>query len=118
LKRRFRNLLLAPEYDLEVQARIPAALAAIHNFISVHSPHDKPISSTTSDHARVRMYDDADEDFGGELDDVDLRRDRIAQKMWDDYILLREYLAERGIDSELESEDASESESEGEDGLL
>lgn len=115
MKRRFRILLLAPEYDLEIQARIPAALAAVHNFISIHSPHEKPISTTTSDHARVQMYDNADEDFGGEPDNEDLRRDMIAQKMWDDYVLLREDLAERGIDSELESEDEDD---ESEDGLL
>ena len=33
LKRRFRILLLAPEYNIEIQNRIPAALAALHNFI-------------------------------------------------------------------------------------
>jgi DDE superfamily endonuclease len=38
LKCRFRILLLAPEYSLEVQARIPAALSVIHNFISIHNP--------------------------------------------------------------------------------
>jgi len=33
LKWRFRILLLAPEYGLDVQAQIPTALCAIHNFI-------------------------------------------------------------------------------------
>jgi hypothetical protein len=93
LKRRFRILLLAPEYSLEVQARIPAALASLHNFISIHDPHDQPISSTTVNTGtnNVQMYDDVDEDFtslGAEHHDTDLRRDRIAQKMWDDYVLL------------------------------
>ena len=36
LKWCFQILLIAPEYDLEVQARIPAALCAIHNFIQEH----------------------------------------------------------------------------------
>jgi hypothetical protein len=123
LKRRFRILLLAPEYSLEVQARIPAALASLHNFISIHNPHDQPISSTTTGTNNVRMYDDVDEYFtsmgadSAEHRDTDLRRDRIAQKMWDDYVLL---CMERGIDSEaaLESDlenDEDESESEGED---
>jgi hypothetical protein len=80
--------LLAPEYSLEVQARIPAALSAVHNFISIHNPRDQPILSTTSD--GVQMYDDVDEDItlagAPELDNADLHQDRIAQKMWDDYI--------------------------------
>jgi len=43
MKHRFRILLLAPEYSLEIQARIPAALAAIHNFIRSHDPNnDEP----------------------------------------------------------------------------
>lgn len=119
LKRRFRILLIAPEYTLEVQARIPAALASLHNFISIHNPHDQPISSTTTGTNNVQMYNDDDDDFtsiGAERDNTDLRRDRIAQKMWDDYVLL---CMERGIDSEaaLESDledDEDESEGEGE----
>ena len=45
------------------------------------------------------MYDDVDEDItlagAPELDNADLHWDRIAQKMWDDYILVCE---EQGID--------------------
>jgi hypothetical protein len=103
LKHRFRILLLAPEYNLEIQGRIPAALACIHNFISIHNPCDKPISSTTSD-TSVRVYDDVDDDFmlaGDEPDDTDLRQDMIAQKMWDDYVLLR---AQREIDGDADFE--------------
>jgi len=68
------------------------------------------------------MYDNVDEDFmstGAEPDITDLRRDRIAQKMWDDYVLL---CAERGTDMEgafesdlEEDEDEGENEGEGED---
>jgi hypothetical protein len=36
LKWRFQILLIAPEYNLEVQAQIPIALSAIHNFICIH----------------------------------------------------------------------------------
>jgi hypothetical protein len=52
----------------------------------------------------VRVYDDVDDDFmlaGDEPDDTDLRRDMIAQKMWDDYVLLR---AQREIDGDAEFE--------------
>ena len=41
LKRCFRILLLAPEYNLEIQARIPAALCSIHNFIRTHDASDQ-----------------------------------------------------------------------------
>jgi hypothetical protein len=106
---------------LEVQARIPAALAAVHNFISIHNPHDKPISSTTSDN--VRMHDNIDdEDFTSTglgatgRNETDLRRDSISQKMWDDYVHL---CVAEGIDREagLESdlgEDDSDNEDQGE----
>jgi hypothetical protein len=42
----------------------------------------------------VRIYDNVDEDFiltgAAEHDIADLRRDKIAQKMWDDYVRLCE----------------------------
>ena len=41
LKRRFRILLLAPEYDMDIQSRLPAALCALHNFIRTHDPDDE-----------------------------------------------------------------------------
>jgi hypothetical protein len=86
--------LLAPEYSMEVQARIPAALAAIHNFISILNPHDQPISSTFD--GAAQMYDNVDEDAEAPRpNDSDQRRDMIAQKMWNDYVCI---CAERGID--------------------
>ena len=33
-------LLLAPEYDMDIQARVPPALCALHNFICQHDPSD------------------------------------------------------------------------------
>lgn len=41
LKRRFRILSIPPEYNLQVQATVPVALAAIHNFIQYHSDSDQ-----------------------------------------------------------------------------
>ena len=98
LKRWFRILLLAPEYSLEVQARLPASLAPVHNFISIHQPNDQPISSTTHDGAavaaHVHMYEDDVYDVlspeAPNDPDHDLHRDTIAQKMWDDYIIICE----------------------------
>jgi hypothetical protein len=51
VKRRFQILLLAPEYNLEIQARIPAALCVIHNFIAKYDSSDASLSENTlSDH--------------------------------------------------------------------
>ena len=38
LKRRFQILLLAPEYSMDIQSRLPAALCTLHNFIWTHDP--------------------------------------------------------------------------------
>src|ERR1700685_2317373 len=40
LKPRFRILVYAAEIDMDLQARIPAALTAIHNFIRIHDPEE------------------------------------------------------------------------------
>jgi hypothetical protein len=40
LKRRFWILIVPPELDMHWQARLPAALAAIHNFIQDQDPTD------------------------------------------------------------------------------
>ena len=40
LKRCFCILVYPAEIDMDLQARIPAALAAIHNFIRIHDPDE------------------------------------------------------------------------------
>jgi len=50
LKRRFRILHLPPEYSMSIQALIPPALAALHNFIWQHNPDE------------IQMYDNDDDD--------------------------------------------------------
>jgi DDE superfamily endonuclease len=107
LKRRFRILLIAPEYSLEIQARIPAALCAVHNFIRTHNPNDELVESDLHD----TMPDDHDSSHGiasvvpatTEVDYPSSRRDFIAQQMWDDYVRI---CNERGFhrgDSEQEA---------------
>ncbi|KAL0957211.1 hypothetical protein HGRIS_014896 [Hohenbuehelia grisea] len=39
-KRRFKLMTAAPEYSIATQAMIPCALAALHNFITIHDPDD------------------------------------------------------------------------------
>src|ERR1700690_2648143 len=100
LKQRFRILLLPPSYNLAVQSRIPAALSALHNFIRLHEPDDKPFADDTdtdpfgyqdgSDPAR-----NADEELDGlEGGTMGGKRDEIAAAMWTDY---QRVLQERGF---------------------
>jgi hypothetical protein len=103
LKRRFRILLIAPEYNLEIQARIPAALCTIHNFIRTHEADD-PV--TEPDRLDDNVPDDHDHNASAvaavELDRPLPKRDEIAQQMWDDYMRIRN---ERSLGREDESGD-------------
>jgi len=88
---------------MSIQAWIPAALCAIHNFISIHDP------------ANEIIYADDDNTHNTPVDHVDVapatadrpsaRLDHIAQEMWEDYLVV---CLERGIsDEEDESGDNS-----------
>jgi hypothetical protein len=99
LKRRFRILLIAPEYGLDIQARIPSALCAVHNF---NRKHDLPDSEEAfpNDRAYFDDNDDTDNvphptDDAEEGNNAGTMRDQIAQAMWDDYLNV---LHERGLD--------------------
>jgi hypothetical protein len=101
LKRRFRILRIPPEYDMHIQALIPPALAALHNFIRQYDPED------------IQLYDGEliDEvsppESAGELGTgpvtpvetlrANERRDRIAGEMWAQY---QRYLGDRAAHSE------------------
>ena len=56
LKKRFRILLIGPEYDITIQVQIPAALCAIHNFIHIHNPQEE-------------LEDEEDNNHGGHAGD-------------------------------------------------
>jgi hypothetical protein len=43
LKKHFCILLIRPEYNMTVQAQIPAALCALHNFIHIHDPCEQDL---------------------------------------------------------------------------
>jgi hypothetical protein len=81
LKRRFRILLLGPEYQYSVQAQIPAALCAIHNFIRIHNPgeEDSEIGGAGDDVVHSIGFQESTNDA------VVARRDRIAAEMWTSY---------------------------------
>lgn len=90
LKARFTILTSRPRFDLDIVARLPPALAALHNFIRIHDPNE------ISDF----LQEDLDLEPGcgretGELADgfpnaaerqaANARRDEIAQAMWIQY---------------------------------
>jgi hypothetical protein len=105
LKRHFRILLLAPEYSLEIQGRIPAALCTIHNFIRTHDVDKTIVESDLGDDEAQNAHDHnhvASAAAAAELDRPSARRDLIAQQMWDDYVCIRN---ERGIEDQEEDED-------------
>jgi hypothetical protein len=95
LKRCFRILLLPIEYSIEVQARLPAGLAAIHNFTRIHdlSCDEDNIDDSTDNTG------DGDEELPAaaastanasaveERNAASVMRDTIAQKMWEDYVV-------------------------------
>lgn len=92
LKRRFRILQLAPEYNMDTQGRLPAALCALHNFIRTHDPDDET-------EMREIGGDIVDEDVpgpfipaaepqagGGAIRNQAIAlRNRIASELWEQY---------------------------------
>jgi hypothetical protein len=83
-------MVAAPEYVLETQAKFPPALAAIHNFIRVHDPHD--VSKEAEKEAAMRPWHHQLGDLGGgsiswrESQRASKRRDDIANAMWRQYV--------------------------------
>ena len=86
---------------MHVQAQIPAALCAIHNFIHIHkSEDDEELEPEAEDH--IGYYPNAGDDEVhdiemienmGEDDGVVQRRNAIAQAMWNSYLTV---LQQRG----------------------
>jgi hypothetical protein len=102
LKRRFRILIIAPEYDMGIQARIPAALCALHNFIRRHDPSDindyPDANDIPGSHANAGIGDLATRAINStERERAHLKRDQIAKDMWDSYVA---FAQEEGISLE------------------
>lgn len=109
IKARWRVLVLPIHFDMDLQARVPAALCALHNFILFHDPTDldewkKNLDKPDTEHedpSPGRHIDPEDEPDLGEISDgfvtndeklrAEAKRDRIAQEMWVQYMA---YIAE------------------------
>src|ERR1700679_401227 len=83
MQNRFMILSHPVEYSIIIQARLPLALAAVHNFIRIHDPDE------------IHDFNDAAKDLNpgyGELamgpaniaecDEAAMKRDIIAEAMW------------------------------------
>ncbi|KAJ7085377.1 hypothetical protein B0H15DRAFT_783006, partial [Mycena belliarum] len=102
-KRRFRLMNVAPEYSAQTQAKIPCALAALHNFIRIHDPDDFSDDGPGQGGPRNPTFTlrEIDGDNRREFPEEELGRfvspaekaraeafrDGIAQEMWAQYIL-------------------------------
>jgi hypothetical protein len=88
IKKHFMILTRPSEYNMGIQARIPPALCAVHNFIQFHDEDE--IHDFLHD-----LHDQNPGDFHGELaagpavhgekECAEIRRDNIAQAMWRNY---------------------------------
>lgn len=101
LKKRYVVLTRPSHFDMDVQARIPPALAAVHNFIWEHDWDDIQSYGDTVDEEPGRLPA-TELQFGtlsqgpanqAEKDHASQHRDELAQAMWDDY---QQILLERG----------------------
>lgn len=102
LKRRFRIMRTAPEYPFHTQAKIPASLAAIHNFIRIHDSQDdifqiarnleRNPTEDTEEATQIPPEYLGRQVSAQERDQAAEKRDRISQQCWDQY---QAYLARR-----------------------
>ena len=93
LKARFTILTSRPRYNLDIVARLPPALAALHNFIRINDPNE------ISDFLQENSDPEPEPGSAGELaggfpnaaerQAANARRDEIAQAMWIQYQVYR-----------------------------
>jgi DDE superfamily endonuclease len=91
VKNRFAILTIAPHYDMDVQARLAPALAAIHNFIRLYDPDEilDLLAEAEDTQPGARIPQTGDLALGparaAERMLADGKRDGIAQSMWVQY---------------------------------
>ena len=87
MKHRFRILICPPEIDMDFQARLPAALAAIHNFIRMQDPEELAdfVDMEDTEWGFVSGELATGQPRRAERDQANVRRDAIASAMWVQY---------------------------------
>ncbi|KAI6011720.1 hypothetical protein PISMIDRAFT_101734 [Pisolithus microcarpus 441] len=96
LKCQFQILLLAPEYDVDVQACIPVVLCTLHNFIySCNENEEDDVTSCSIPMMKMSITGSA-----MQVDDLAASRlwDDIAVAMWNNYQAILVERAQRSID--------------------
>lgn len=99
IKRRFKIIATAPEYNIKAQARLIHAVCVLHNFILCHDPTDatvydvvelqrRPPQTQMEDH--VHMQGDEMENTLTGMDSEEDIREQMAEEMWAQY---QEYIA-------------------------
>jgi hypothetical protein len=89
-------MVASPEYNLCTQAKIPAALASLHNFICIHDPDDDAHCEDdyADDKARPEQSEPQQniniEKLGGyisnaEREEASARQDANEKAIWTDY---------------------------------
>ncbi len=95
IKKRWDILTRPPRYDMDIQSRIPPALAALHNFILKHDSVDREDILEDLDISDPDLGDCGD--LAEEIPDqaekecANSLRDTIAKEMWVSY---QQYLAD------------------------
>jgi hypothetical protein len=87
VKRRFRLLVVAPEYDLATQAKMVPAICVLHNFIQIHDVDDIP---EIEDFWSRGQATGALMGLGGDISNAERNqatelRESIAKAMWASY---------------------------------
>lgn len=96
LKKKWGILTRPPQFSMSIQARIPPAMCALHNFLLSHDPTDVDhyLTGNDEDDADPNPGQTQDNDFGvlaaaavtaEEKTRAEENRDRISKEMWDDY---------------------------------
>jgi hypothetical protein len=105
LKHQFRILVIPAEYDMSVQARIPPALCAIHNFIYRYDPDDILDSWEASSEDGSELGDDpvGDNGFGNLAEGIPNRASTRNATEWRDGLAEQiSVAATRLVDSRLQ----------------
>jgi hypothetical protein len=98
VKRRFRLLVVAPEYDLRTQAKMVPAICVLHNFIHIHDNDDLPEVHQVPGANHGVVVTGGVEGLGGDISSAERNqaselRDSIAKAMWDSY----QYISSRSL---------------------